>query len=184
MSSFELSALEKLRDFANTWHVPNDTRIPVDELQSLLAGELVSIEISNYLKFDGVPKSVIALRDDLRAAIEKPTKVADYLNTWLDKTALRFLIVPVADTTKPQIVPNNAEFIEIIMSMVVDSISTGEFRKLKCCPDCKWCFIDNSKNQTKRWCSMGKGSQSGRACGTIAKVGNFRSRQRNAIGAP
>jgi len=40
-------------------------------------------------------------------------------------------------------------------------------------PDCDRLFLDNSRNGTRRWCSMNR-------CGSLAKVRNFRQRQRTS----
>jgi len=41
--------------------------------------------------------------------------------------------------------------------------------------DCEWLFLDESKNHRRRWCDMTK-------CGNRAKVRNFYTRQKKALG--
>ena len=45
--------------------------------------------------------------------------------------------------------------------------------RLKACrgDDCRWVFIDNSRNRSRRWCAMAE-------CGNRAKVAAFRDRRR------
>ena len=58
------------------------------------------------------------------------------------------------------------------------SISTGrlllsdEMRLLRACdkPDCRWLFLDTSKNHTRRWCDM-------KICGNRMKARRFKARQ-------
>lgn len=40
--------------------------------------------------------------------------------------------------------------------------SPDEMQKLKTCPSCGWFFLDVSRNQSRRWCSM-------QTCGAVAK---------------
>nr|WP_298683024.1 CGNR zinc finger domain-containing protein [uncultured Dongia sp.] len=60
-------------------------------------------------------------------------------------------------------------------AIVADAISilTGDsLDRLKRCPadDCRWFFLDTSRNGTRRWCAMAD-------CGTKDKVRQFRARQ-------
>lgn len=51
-------------------------------------------------------------------------------------------------------------------------LSSEEIKRIKVCenPECREVFYDESKNQTKRWCST--------ACGNLIKVREFRKRQK------
>ncbi|RKT82193.1 Putative stress-induced transcription regulator [Saccharopolyspora antimicrobica] len=52
---------------------------------------------------------------------------------------------------------------------------TGENERIKRCPaeDCGWVFWDNSKNRSRRWCSM-------RVCGNRNKARSFAARNRRS----
>jgi len=52
----------------------------------------------------------------------------------------------------------------------LDLLRNGELDRLKQCPpdDCRWLFIDRTKNRTRRWCDMA-------ACGNRAKVRRSRA---------
>ncbi|SDX21154.1 Conserved protein containing a Zn-ribbon-like motif, possibly RNA-binding [Saccharopolyspora shandongensis] len=56
---------------------------------------------------------------------------------------------------------------------------TGEIERIKRCPaeDCGWVFWDNSKNRSRRWCSM-------RVCGNRNKARSFASRNRRSPDSP
>jgi hypothetical protein len=171
--------LKNLQNFVNTWHVPNETRVPVDELELSLAGEPTSIaRLPNFLSPEDISRTVLKLRNDLRKAIEEPNLIVEYLNPWLQKSTISIAIEAIGGDLKLGVVGRSGGAVETILSMVVDGVSSGEWRRLKCCPDCRWCFIDSSKNQSKRWCGMDKGGPHGRACGTIAKVSRFREKQK------
>jgi len=55
----------------------------------------------------------------------------------------------------------------------VDLLCSDRIRRIKICPpsDCRWLFLDTTKNGSRRWCDMG-------ACGTRSKVARHRVRQR------
>lgn len=46
-----------------------------------------------------------------------------------------------------------------------------ELSRVKECPNCGWLFLDTSKNQSRRWCSMN-------TCGARAKMRRYHSRLR------
>jgi len=52
-------------------------------------------------------------------------------------------------------------------------LAAGDFGRLKICPgqNCRWFFIDLSKNHSRRWCDMA-------VCGNLAKARRFQHRQR------
>ena len=72
------------------------------------------------------------------------------------------------------------------LAAVLAAVGAGTWKRLKACPDCHWVFYDNTRNGSKRWCLMYAGGPDGRACGTIAKVRRYRTRQAAAAesGAP
>jgi len=56
----------------------------------------------------------------------------------------------------------------------VDLLRSGErLARLKQCANCRWLFLDASKNASRRWCSMAH-------CGTGAKIAATRERRRRA----
>ena len=59
-----------------------------------------------------------------------------------------------------------------ILGSVADAMSTPNWARLKACraDDCRWIYLDTSKNHSRAWCSMS-------SCGNRAKVSAYRSRQ-------
>lgn len=171
--------LGHLRQFVNTWSIPNDTRVATDVLPGLLADSAAWNALFPFaLGAHDSRKAMLQLRDDLRAAIADPSQLQDTLNTWLQKAALGMAVevqdgLPVLHPTNPRHSAQGA-----ILVMALDAVAQGDWVRLKCCADCQWCFFDTSKNRSKRWCGMSKGGPEGRACGTIAKVRSFRERQK------
>jgi predicted RNA-binding Zn ribbon-like protein len=59
----------------------------------------------------------------------------------------------------------------------VDLLRSDRLARLKQCRNCRWLFLDASKNASRRWCSMAH-------CGTGAKVAATRARRRTARPRP
>jgi predicted RNA-binding Zn ribbon-like protein len=55
----------------------------------------------------------------------------------------------------------------------VAALPSNEWERLKVCPadDCQWVFYDESRNRSRRWCSM-------EGCGNRSKVRSYRQRTR------
>lgn len=53
-------------------------------------------------------------------------------------------------------------------------LSEHDCRRLKMCenPDCRWVFIDASRNRSRRWCASG-------SCGTLSRVRAFRAKKQS-----
>lgn len=61
-----------------------------------------------------------------------------------------------------------------IVASLAPMLARGEPSRVKICenPDCGWVIYDESRNQTRRWCSAAD-------CGNLIKVRRHRSRRRN-----
>jgi predicted RNA-binding Zn ribbon-like protein len=58
----------------------------------------------------------------------------------------------------------------------IELLTQGELRRVKECPlpeGCSWLFYDQSKNASRRWCSM-------EGCGTLVKMRRYHARRRSA----
>ena len=51
----------------------------------------------------------------------------------------------------------------------LDLLSKGGFERIKECPECGWLFVDQSKNNSRRWCDMA-------TCGNRIKLRKHRER--------
>ena len=65
-----------------------------------------------------------------------------------------------------------------ILRDVAELLTTPELTHVKLCPgrDCGWLFIDRSKNQSRRWCSMA-------ICGSRDKMRRLHARRRATTSA-
>jgi predicted RNA-binding Zn ribbon-like protein len=58
-----------------------------------------------------------------------------------------------------------------IVHAAVELLSHGPLDRLKTCGNCRWLFLDESRNRSRRWCSMDE-------CGTQIKHARFVERRR------
>lgn len=117
------------------------------------------------------------LRDALRRAIaaHHDGDVDDAVVAELDALAS---LLPLRVTLRggtPGIVPVPAGVRGALARLLADLVVAecrGTWPRLKICPadDCAWVFYDQSKNLSRRWCSMG-------VCGNRTKVRSYRARR-------
>lgn len=62
-----------------------------------------------------------------------------------------------------------------LVSAALDLLTSEELNKLSACsnPECRWLFLDGSKNKGRRWCDM-------KLCGNRIKARRYRGRQHAA----
>jgi predicted RNA-binding Zn ribbon-like protein len=169
--------LEPVRTLLNSWLIPNDTRLPTDNFDALARERGWTSRDADVIR---------ELRDDLRGIVAhgRPASPAesraadDCLNRWISRLGLR---VAIADG-RVTYAHDGAAAGDFLVA-VIAAVAAGTWRRLKACPDCRWVFYDHSRNGSKRWCLMYAGGPSGRACGTIAKVRRYRTRQATAAAA-
>ena len=60
-----------------------------------------------------------------------------------------------------------------LLAEVAEAMTDGSWERVKLCgaDDCRWAFVDTTKNGSRNWCSM-------RSCGNRAKVQAYRARHR------
>jgi predicted RNA-binding Zn ribbon-like protein len=59
-----------------------------------------------------------------------------------------------------------------VLADVAAAMGDGSWPRLKAClaDDCRWAFVDRSRNASRRWCDM-------RVCGNRQKARAFRARR-------
>ena len=179
--------LEVVRNFLNTWRIPNDTRELVDELEDLSAMQHFYASWFGDADRDDkasevfiVPEEVRQLRADLRSVLG--TSDVEMLSAWLLRLPIEVTLSPDAQGM-PALGyrPARGEECRLcgaVMALVVEAIANETWIRLKACPDCHWVFYDHTKNRNKVWCLMTAAGPEGRSCGSISKVRNFRQRQK------
>ena len=70
--------------------------------------------------------------------------------------------------------PGRARLVGRILAEVSGAMSDGTWSRMKACraEDCRWAFLDTSKNKSRAWCSM-------ESCGNRAKVNAYRQRHQH-----
>lgn len=100
----------------------------------------------------------------------------DILNADLHEAMARTQLVPENDGftwTWPDDVVVLERAIWPVVRSAADLLISGELDRVRECAasDCSWLFFDESRNRSRRWCSM-------QTCGNRAKVDRFRTRRR------
>lgn len=177
-------ALEDVRKFINTWSIDNATREAVDGLPHLLRTPLMwrqEFPRQALARTDTLAR-LERLRSDLRGTFQQKQGSEEALNNWFSMAAINVKTQRVGGDTKLLIESSEKGFIGYIVAVVANAIASADWSRLKTCPDCQWAFYDHTRNASKRWCGMTKGGPDGRACGTIAKVSAYRTRQATKAG--
>jgi predicted RNA-binding Zn ribbon-like protein len=120
------------------------------------------------------------VRDKLRDLVHDMTHSGGRLAGEAARQASRVtsklpLRVEFDDTGVPALVPAGtgaAGALAQVVSGIPIAMANGAWQRLKLCPaeNCEWAFYDQSRNRSRRWCSMD-------VCGNRTKTKAFRSRQ-------
>jgi predicted RNA-binding Zn ribbon-like protein len=98
---------------------------------------------------------LLALREAEREALaraELRPAGASFLWSWPERDELEAPLWPLAPAA-------------------IELLTTGALGRLTLCGQCRWFFLDASKNRSRRWCSMGD-------CGTAVKKRRYVERRR------
>ena len=63
--------------------------------------------------------------------------------------------------------------VDTLVASAVELLAHGPVDRLKSCGNCPWLFLDLSRNNSRRWCSM-------EGCGTEVKIRRLTERRREA----
>ncbi|MFJ5932971.1 MULTISPECIES: CGNR zinc finger domain-containing protein [unclassified Streptomyces] len=169
--------VEDMRSFLNTWVIPNDTRQETENLPDLAASPDDWARTLPHLPRPRADElaDLLRLRDDLREDVDE--RGTRRLDAWL---ARRPQTVRIGEGELRLEGP--AAPVDVVLRQAAGLVLTERWRRLRACPDCRWVFYDQSRNNTRTWCSMYAG-ESGRACGSIAKVKRMRETQKRRTAA-
>jgi hypothetical protein len=144
--------------------IPNRTRVAEDRFDAYADEHHVAASERARLR---------TLRDDLRRVVDRSAPADDVVNRWIAALDIRPHVAPGAVAFR-----HAAGACGDVVVACLAAMSSGEWTRLKACPDCQWVFYDHSRNASKRWCLMTAGGPDGRSCGSIAKVRAYRARAR------
>jgi predicted RNA-binding Zn ribbon-like protein len=162
--------VEDLVRLLNSWRIPNDTRIAVDELAEWTVGQRWA-EHFVLLPRPKVLGDITDARDALREAVSGRSTAV--LNRLLTELSPRLTV----DTTGALVsAPASADDSAATAVWLVFRLAAdGRLPRLRTCPDCGWAFFDSSRNGRRVWCAMTT-DRGGRGCGSIAKTRAYRAR--------
>lgn len=167
-------SLELVRAFVNTYDAEHDT----DELAS-------PAELTAWLSGRGLGAAravaadvgrAVRLREALRAHLlansgapltEEAVAVLDRQS---ERSRVRLGFTAVGGELRPA-APGVDGALGRILAAVATAMADGSWARLKACAadDCRWAFVDRSRNLSRNWCAMG-------VCGNRAKVRRYRAR--------
>lgn len=171
--------LEIVREFLNTWRIPNDTRVSQDMLQA--TGTIARFQTRYFAGLGGPvePEQLLHLRDDLRGVLG--TGDVSVINRWLTIQPVQTMLVQ-DEAGIPAIYYQPAAgpcaLCGAVLAIVVEAVAQKTWPRLKACLDCQWVFYDHTKNGNRVWCRMVASGPEGRSCGSISKVRRWRERQK------
>ncbi len=166
--------LERLRDFVNTY----DAEHGRDAIASPAA--LTAWLTTHGL---GAPRAVAA--DVRRAATLRDAMLAHLLANngeplttdafeTLDRQAARSRVLLGFAARGGELHPTATGVdgaLGVLLADAATAMADGSWDSLKACraEDCRWAFVDRSRNRSRHWCAMG-------VCGNRAKVRRYRAR--------
>jgi predicted RNA-binding Zn ribbon-like protein len=110
------------------------------------------------------------LRDEERSALRDARLAPDASGSAGRTRVMEWTFSPPRELTDP---------LRPIVHAAVELLTEGPLERLKTCGNCRWLFLDQSRNHSRRWCSMDE-------CGIQMKHARFveqRRRRRRAAGA-
>ena len=119
-----------------------------------------------------VPRAALLerLREEERAALADARLAPSGAGSSGRTAALEWTFPPPASSPIP---------LRPIVHAAVGLLTDGPLDRLKTCGNCRWLFLDQSRNHSRRWCSMDE-------CGVQMKHARFveqRRRRRRAVSA-
>ena len=176
----EEAELETIRAFANTLDEEEETDALAtpEGLVAWLAEAGLADGVDRVTR--AVRERTVVLRDAIRGLLEhhNGAPLDPGIVAALDAQAARSRVVlgfaadPLARTLVPRAQGLDGA-LGLIVVLVGDGIADGSLRRLKLCRavDCRWAFLDGSRNGSRHWCSM-------EVCGNREKARAFRARRR------
>ncbi len=166
-----------ISDFVNTRDLARGTDVLAGPTQlhdwlaarGLLApgARVTSVDVAEACRVREALRDVLAAKSGLDANAEAAAAE-------IDAAARRAGIEVRFDPTCPRVEPTARGVrgaVGRILVEVYDVMVDGSWDRMKACraDDCRWAFLDTSKNRSRCWCSM-------ESCGNRAKVQAYRQR--------
>lgn len=149
-----------LADFLQGWGLPPlDSPSPADLARM--------IELREFLS---------GLVDALRHDPVIPSEQLDNLNRYLALSPMIYTLVECGSHYRKTLLPGITGLESFLFQVAVsfaDLIGDAKIERIKRCqnPACGWVYLDESKNNSRKWC--------GNTCSSLIKVRRFRQRLRD-----
>jgi predicted RNA-binding Zn ribbon-like protein/AcrR family transcriptional regulator len=176
----------RLVAFLNSAHLPDgDDQLADDRAGAWLeqwlteAGEVPPAEL---VAPTAAPAELLALREGLRqlAAVNCGARADPAIVAEAEAVLRRApLLVDLAGGGRPRLTTADsadADACSLALAVAIDAYlalrAGGDWPRLKVCgsPDCRWAFVDGTRNRSRRWCDMA-------GCGNRAKNRAWRHRR-------
>jgi predicted RNA-binding Zn ribbon-like protein len=169
-----------ISDFVNTrsFSREEDAFATPAQLRDWLAGRglltrearVTTVDVEETCRVREALRDVLLAKNGVEADVEAATGE-------IDAAARRAGIEVRFDPTCPRVEPTAGGVrgaVGRILVEVYDEMVDGIWERMKACraDDCRWAFLDTSKNRSRCWCSM-------ESCGNRAKVHAYRQRHQH-----
>jgi predicted RNA-binding Zn ribbon-like protein len=182
VTELELVGGNPALDFANTLEGPRDgdpgdehLREPADlDAWARYAGVLVSATACDERVFARAHTLRAAVYDAFRAIAAGTSPPAGALDTLAGFYASAVAHARLAPTSGGFDLTWDADDPERVLwplaAAAVDLLRSGPLERVEMCVECRWLFLDQSRNHSRRWCSMNE-------CGGRSKMRRYRARR-------
>lgn len=133
-----------------------------------------------------VPEDLIEMRGVMKSIVDETAQGNRpseddiiRLGNAVNGSQMRYELVPDAQGCRLKSVPVEENWSWVLQSLALpfaELLSSQDIKRLKKCDnqDCGWVFYDETKNNTRRWCST--------TCGSLIKVRECRKRKKEDLG--
>ena len=191
IENIEFWANDLALDFANTLEGPRDGPVEKDHLRS-------AADVVTWARRAGaLPEGGRPARADLDRARKLRAAIYDVFSAHAEgrhpsRTALRGLLVAYGDAVENGVLAADAAAARAVAGgrvdwvwagrhpdrplwpiavAAVDLLRSDRLSRVKLCGNCRWLFVDASRNGSRRWCSMDE-------CGVHVKMRRYRASRR------
>jgi predicted RNA-binding Zn ribbon-like protein len=176
---------EWLKAFATKWGLGSaDPAAPSGEIDRYFAPRRLESSRRQARRRRAPAQDLRDLRSLLRSISEwvtvgQPVRPRDLtqLNQHLRRAPVRYRVDDAAGQlrlVREPLADDGQWLLGAVALSAAEFLATGDRTRLKICHNegCRWVFIDDSKNRSRRWCDSA-------SCGNLFKVRRYRERQRS-----
>jgi predicted RNA-binding Zn ribbon-like protein len=118
-------------------------------------------------RLERIFRCVVAARTPARADLDALARDGARAATTVTLGTVRGHVVRRIDADRAGVTTLRLRIVEAGIGL----LTSPDLARVKACPGCGWLFLDETKNGSRRWCSM-------RMCGSLAKARRYYRRKR------